>query len=70
MTLLVIGLHPSIQTVVARFQESMSRRKLSYEYLFQNSLDEGDLHQTRIQWFTEAANAKGKKNDKLVYCIE
>lgn len=56
MTLIVVELPLSIQTVIAPLQKSKNQRKLSYEGLVHYSQDEEDSRWARLQWRTEFEN--------------
>ena len=70
MTFFVNGLLPSIQTIVARYRESQSRRDLSYEELVQFAQDEGDSHRARTSNLRVAKIVSNKNNDKVVHFME
>lgn len=72
MTFIVNGLSSSIQTVIARFPESETQRKLSCKDLFCSSQDKTNSRWARLQQFSEVPNATERKKDNPnpVFCVE
>ena len=47
MTFFVDGLHPTTQSIVARYRESQPRKQLSFEQLILHARDEGEAYRAR-----------------------
>ena len=70
MTFFVDGLHPTTQSIVARYRESQPRKQLSFEQLILHARDEGEAYRARTNNIRVVRVAKSTPASRGVHFVE